>query len=392
MTTQPSGLLAKFIKSEQASGIVLMLATLVSISLANSPLGTGYAEFWQSKIGFEGLGLKFSVEHWINDGLMAVFFLLIGLEIEKELYVGELSDLKGATLSGFAAIGGMAMPALLHYLLNQGSPTQAGIGIPMATDIAFALGVLALLGKRVPVSLKIFLAAFAIMDDLGAIVLIALFYARDLSLPYFASALTIFFGLLLLNRLGVRRLSLYLIPGILMWYCLLGSGVHATLAGVLLAFAIPFGQEDGPSPSARLLGILHQPVSFLIMPLFALANTGIVLSGHWIGALATANSLGIFVGLMVGKPLGIVLFCFLAVKAGVSQLPAGVSWKQILGVGLLGGIGFTMSIFITLLAFSDPALVQSSKITVLLSSVLAGVTGFLVLKGRSSSGKVNPGD
>lgn len=387
MTTQHSGLLVKFIKSEQASGIVLMLATLISISIANSSLGTGYAEFWQSKVGFEGAGitLKFSVEHWINDGLMTVFFLLIGLEIEKELYVGELSNLKEATLSGFAAIGGMAMPALLHYLFNQGTATQAGIGIPMATDIAFALGVLALLGKRVPVSLKIFLAAFAIIDDLGAIVLIALFYVRDFSLPYFASALTIFLGLLLLNRLGVRRLPLYLIPGGCMWYCLLSSGVHATLAGVLLAFAIPFAPGDGASPSSRLLQILQKPVSFFIMPLFALANTGIALGGDWLGGLATVNTLGIFIGLLIGKPLGIVLFCFLAVKSGVSQLPFGVSWKQILGAGLLGGIGFTMSIFITLLAFSDPAMVQSSKITILLSSFLAGIAGFLILKGRTSA-------
>ncbi len=382
MNMRQNGLLVTFLKNEQVSGIVLILATIISLCIANSSFGPGYAEFWQSKIGFQGAGiaLKFSAEHWVNDGLMAVFFLLIGLEIERELYIGALSDMKEATLSGFAALGGMVMPALFHFLLNQGTATQAGIGIPMATDIAFALGVLALLGKRVPVSLKIFLSAFAIMDDLGAIVLIALFYARELSLPYFASALAIFLGLLLLNRLGVRRLSLYLLPGILMWYCLLNSGVHATLAGVLLAFAIPFGPGEGISPSSRLLHILQAPVSFLVMPLFALANTGIVLSGSWIAGLASTNTLGIFLGLLVGKPLGIVVFCFLAVKAGVSRLPVGVSWKQIAGVGLLGGIGFTMSIFIILIAFSDPTLVQSSKITVLFSSVLAGIGGYLLLR------------
>ena len=249
-----------------------------------------------------------SIVHWVDDGLMAVFFLLIGLEIERELYVGKLSDPREATLPAIAALGGMVLPALIHYLFNQGTPTQAGIGIPMATDIAFALGVLALLGDRVPVSLKIFLAAFAIIDDLGAIVLIALFYAQGFSQPYFASALIIFLGLLTLNRLGVNRLSPYLIAGAVMWYCLLKSGVHATLAGVLLAFAIPFGPDEENSPSHTLLHFLHKPVAFLIMPLFALANTGIVLGGNWLGGLATASSAGIFGGLLVGKPLGLPFF------------------------------------------------------------------------------------
>lgn len=317
---------------------------------------------------------------------MAVFFLLVGLEIERELYVGELADLKDATLPGFAAIGGMVAPALFHFMCNQGSPTQAGLGIPMATDIAFAPGVLALLGDRVPASLKIFLASFAIIDDLGAIVLIALFYVRDFSMPYFSSALAIFLGLLLLNRLGVRRLPFYLIPGAIMWYCILKYGVHAILAGVLFAFAIPFGDGADESPSSRLLHLLHKPVSFLVMPLFALANTGIVLDGNWIGDLASFNALGIFTGLVIGKPLGIVLFCFAAVKSGLSQLPKEVAWEHVAGAGLLGGIGFTMSIFITLLAFSDPATVQSSKITVLLSSLVAGIAGFLVLRRRRPAG------
>jgi len=384
MKKRPHEIFIETIKSEQMSGVVLMLATLTSMYIANSSYGTGYAAFWHNTVGFTGAGvaLKLSVEHWINDGLMAVFFLLVGLEIERELYVGELADLKDATLPGIAAIGGMAVPALLHFMCNQGSPTQAGLGIPMATDIAFALGVLALLGDRVPTSLKIFLASFAIIDDLGAIVLIALFYVRDFSMPYFSSALAIFLGLLLLNRLGVRRLPYYLIPGAIMWYCILKSGVHATLAGVLLAFAIPFGDGADESPSSRLLHLLHKPVSFLVMPLFALANTGIVLDNNWIGGLASFNALGVFAGLVIGKPLGIVLFCSAAVKSGLSQLPKGVSWAHIAGAGLLGGIGFTMSIFITLLAFSDPATIQSSKITVLLSSLVAGIAGFLVLRRR----------
>ena len=388
MKSQQTGVFEKFLNCEQASGIILICATLVSIIVANSPYGQVYIDFWQTKIGFEGTGifLKMSIVHWIDDGLMAVFFLLIGLEIERELYVGKLSDPREATLPAIAALGGMALPALIHYLFNQGTPTQAGIGIPMATDIAFALGVLALLGDRVPVSLKIFLAAFAIIDDLGAIVLIALFYAQGFSQPYFASALIIFLGLLTLNRLGVNRLSPYLIAGAVMWYCLLKSGVHATLAGVLLAFAIPFGPDEENSPSHTLLHFLHKPVAFLIMPLFALANTGIVLGGNWLGGLATVSSAGIFGGLLVGKTLGVTLFSYLAVAFKISRLPEDVGWKHIFGVGLLGGIGFTMSIFITLLAFSDSAAIQSAKITVLLSSLAAGSAGFWVLR-RASAGK-----
>jgi Na+:H+ antiporter, NhaA family len=372
----------QFLNSEQSSGIVLMLVTIVSIALANSAVGPGYLAFWQQKIGFFGAGvsLNLSVEHWVNDGLMAVFFLLIGLEIERELYIGKLAHPREAALPAFAALGGMALPALIHFLLNRGTPFQAGIGIPMATDIAFALGVLALMGNRVPASLKIFLAALAIIDDLGAIVLIALFYAQGLSMAYFASALIVFFGLLILNRFGVNRLSLYLIPGVLMWYCLFKSGVHATLAGVLLAFAIPFCQGEDTSPSSRLLHWLHRPVAFVVMPLFALANTGIVLGSDWFGGLATASSAGIFCGLVFGKPLGIALFSLLAVRLGLACLPEGVNWRQVFGAGLLGGIGFTMSIFITLLAFNDPATIQSAKITVLLSSVTAGIAGYAVLR------------
>jgi len=239
--------------------------------------------------------------------------------------------------------------------------------------------VLALLGKRVPASLKVFLAALAIIDDLGAILVIALFYQRDFSLLYFILAIGLYVGLLVLNRLGVNRLSAYLIPGILMWYFMLQSGVHATIAGVLLAFAIPFRNGDEKSPSFKLQHFLHRPVAFMIMPLFALANTGIALTGNWITGLATSNSLGIFAGLFAGKPLGIVLFSLVAVKLGVSQLPEDFQWKHIIGVGFLGGIGFTMSIFITLLAFDNPETVQSSKISILLSSIVAGTVGFLIL-------------
>ena len=386
MKTNLTTLFTEFLKSEQASGIILILCTMTAIVIANSPFGKGFLDFWHSKVGFElgDLHWKYSVEHWINDGLMAIFFLLIGLEIERELYVGELSDVKNASLPIFAALGGMATPALLHFGLNWGTATQRGMGIPMATDIAFALGVLSLLGNRAPVALQIFLVALAIIDDLGAIVVIALFYVHDFSLLYLVLALGIFVGLLILNRLQVHRLCLYLIPGLIMWYCMLKSGIHATLAGVLLAFAIPFTHDNDTSPSYHVQHFLHKPVTFIIMPLFALANTGIVFSGNWANSLLTSNSLGILVGLVLGKPLGIVLCTFLAVKLRVSQLPSEVVWRHIIGAGFLGGIGFTMSIFITLLAFGNPDLIQGSKISILLSSLVAGATGFLILRRPAS--------
>ena len=379
-------LFVEFVESEQASGVILIACTIASILIANSPVGKGFSDFWHMKVGIE-IGdshLKYSVEVLINDGLMAIFFLLIGLEIERELYVGELSGLRNATLPVFAAIGGMATPALFHFLLNRGTETQAGFGIPMATDIAFALGVLSLLGNRVPVSLKIFLAALAIIDDLGAIVLIALFYVGDVSFLYLALAMGVFGGLLVLNRLGVDNLLVYLILGLIMWYFMLRSGVHATLAGVLLAFAIPFRNGDEQSPSYTLQHFLHKPVAFIIMPLFALANTAIPLTGSLIKGLATSNSLGILAGLCIGKPVGIVLFTLLAVKSRLSQLPSEVSWKHIIGVGVLGGIGFTMSIFIAMLAFDNPEIRHSAKISILLSSLLAGTTGFLILSRQGS--------
>ncbi|MBL8078325.1 MAG: Na+/H+ antiporter NhaA [Anaerolineales bacterium] len=390
MRRKLSKLFVEFFESEQSSGIVLIFCTLISILIANSLLGHGYQEFWHTKVGFEigGLTLKYSVEHWVNDGLMAIFFLLIGLEMERELYIGELSDLKNATLPIFAAIGGMAMPALIHFLFNQGTSTQAGGGIPMATDIAFALGVLALLGRRVPISLKIFLTALAIIDDLGAIAVIALFYVGDFSLFYLLLALGILGVLFIFNRMRVHSLPVYLIPGMVMWYCMLKSGIHATIAGVLLAFVIPFGDGGEKTSSYRLQHLLHKPVAFLIMPIFALANTGIALTGSWAQGLITSNGLGIFAGLLVGKPLGIVSFSLLAIKTGLSKLPNDVSWKHLIGAGFLGGIGFTMSIFITLLAFDAPDIVQSSKISILLSSLVAGIVGYFVLNRQTTTKSV----
>ena len=367
-----------FFNSEKSGGLLLIVCTLASIAIANSPLGGEYLRFWQ--ISVAGL----SVEHWINDALMAVFFLLIGLELERELYVGELSNIRSALLPIFAAIGGMAVPAWIHFSLNAGTPTQAGIGIPMATDIAFALGVLALLGSRIPASLKIFVVAFAVIDDLGAIIIIAVFYTTQLSVGYLAAALAVWGLLLVLNlRLRVMRLWPYLLGGALMWFFMLKSGVHATIAGVMLAFAIPFTvkDDDARSPSYQLEHGLHKPVAFMILPIFALANTGIVVQVDWFEHLASANSLGIAAGLVLGKPLGVVLLCFVAGASGVCRLPPDLKWTHIAGAGVLGGIGFTMSIFITNLAFSgSPEIINASKMAILFASAVAAVCGLVWLR------------
>lgn len=367
-----------FLESKKSGGILLIFCTLTSLMLANSVWGNSYLHIWAFKIG----GL--SVEHWINDGLMAIFFLLIGLELERELYNGELSNFKNALLPIVAAMGGIAVPAAIHFVFNNGTPTQAGIGIPMATDIAFALGVLALLGSRVPTSLKIFLTALAVMDDLGAIIVIALFYTAQLKLVYLLAACAVFGLMLMLNRVfRIMALTPYLLGGALMWFLMLHSGVHATIAGVLLAFAIPFSarQDDEASPSHRLEHVLHKPVAFIVLPLFALANTGIVIASGWPLELFSANSLGILCGLVIGKPLGITLLAFLAVAAGFCRLPEDLSWTHIVGAGLLGGIGFTMSIFITNLAFvGEYNVINASKMAIFLGSLVAGSLGFIWLK------------
>ncbi|GGY61809.1 Na(+)/H(+) antiporter NhaA [Cellvibrio zantedeschiae] len=380
----------QFFDSEKASGIILIICTIVSLAIANSLYGHAYLELWHTYVA----GL--SVEHWVNDGLMAIFFLLIGLELKRELYVGELSNFKNALLPIVAAAGGVCVPAGIHFALNSGTQTQAGIGIPMATDIAFALGALALLGNRVPASLKVFLAALAVMDDLAAIVVIAVFYTAKLSFFYLTVAACMFGLLCLVNRVfRVMSLFPYLVGGAIMWYCMLQSGIHSTIAGVLLALAIPFSakdddsakdedsekDDDEESPSYRLEHILHKPVAFIILPIFALANTGIIIAANWSHELASNNSMGIMAGLIVGKPLGITLVSFLAVAIGVCKLPAGLDWKHIFGAGLLGGIGFTMSIFITNLAFTGNANeITASKIAVLLASLIAGVLGYLWLR------------
>jgi NhaA family Na+:H+ antiporter len=353
---------------------VLIFCTVISLAVANSVFQEQYLGFWNIPIAGHGLS------HWVNDGLMAIFFLLIGLELEREIYIGELSSLKNALLPVIAALGGMLVPAGFHMLLNYGSPTQSGAGIPMATDIAFAIGVLSLLGNRVPVSLKIFLTALAVIDDLGAILVIAIFYSTGVSLLNLGIALGIFAFLLTLNRFKVFSLWPYLVGGVVMWYFMLNSGVHATITGVMLAFTIPFGKGEETSASYKLQHWLHKPVSFFILPAFALANTCLVIGTDWMDGLTSDNSLGIFAGLVVGKPLGIFLFSAAASLAGICSLPNNVRWKDLVGVGFLGGIGFTMSIFITLLAFDDSHVINGSKIAILISSLAAGICGFIWLQ------------
>jgi NhaA family Na+:H+ antiporter len=369
---------ADFVRSEQFGGVLLITCTVASLLLANSPAGPAWFALWQTPLG------PLSIEHWINDALMAVFFLLIGLELERELYVGELSRVRAALLPVFAAVGGMLAPAALHLALNAGTPAQAGFGIPMATDIAFALGVLALLGARVPASLKVLVVAFAVIDDLGAIVLIAVAYTDELSMTWLAMALAVFASLMALNRIArVMALTPYLLGGVLLWFLILKAGVHASIAGVLLAFAIPFtSREPGAkSPSHHLEHWLHRPVAWLVLPLFALANTALIIDSTAIESLGSDNSLGIALGLLLGKPLGVVLLCGLAVACRASALPADLRWTHVIGAGLLGGIGFTMSIFITNLAFAgDPTLIAASKLAVLGASTLAGIAALLWLR------------
>ncbi len=367
-------LFKEFFDSEKAGGLVLIGCTILSLTLANSNFGADYHHFWLTQ--FAG----HSAEHWINDGLMTIFFLLIGLELEREIYQGELSNFKDALLPIFGAVGGMFVPAGIFLLFNYGTATQSGAGIPMATDIAFALGILSLLGNRVPTSLKVFLTALAVIDDLGAIIIIAIFYTKTLLWTNLFIALGIFALLLVFNRMKVRNLTAYLIGGIAMWYFMLHSGVHATITGVLLAFAIPFGNGNEKSTSYVLQHFLHKPVAFIVLPIFALANTAIVFSGDMAQTLTEHNSLGIALGLIVGKPLGIFLMTFLAVTLGFCKLPTDLNWKSIFGVGLLGGIGFTMSIFVTLLAFDHETIINNSKLAILVASLTAGLLGYLTLK------------
>src|SRR5690606_31328622 len=373
----------QFFEADSASGITLLVFLIISLIIANSPLGPGFESLLGQQIGFETsqVHLKYPVLLWINDGLMAIFFLMVGIEIKQELAHGQLSSAKKASLPIFAAMGGMLVPAGLYALFNAGTETAHGWGIPMATDIAFAIGILSILGKRVPIALKVFLTALAIVDDLGAILVIAIFYTTDLAANYLLYALGIFLVLTFLNRVGVKSLWVYLIPGLLMWYFIHHSGIHATIAGVLTAFAIPIkGKRGGPSPIQQVEHAISTPVNFLIMPLFALANTNIRFESSMMEGLASPLGMGIIAGLFVGKPLGIALLSWISVKLGFSELPKGTKRFQVLAMGLMGGIGFTMSIFIALLSFSDVYHQTEAKFAILIASALSGVIGYIILR------------
>lgn len=363
-----------FFESEKSGGLTLIFFTVISLILTNSSFQNEYIGIWEKS--FAGM----SLEHWINDALMAIFFLLIGLELKREFQIGELSSIKKAALPLVSAAGGMLVPALIYLIFNYNETTINGFGIPMATDIAFALGILSLLGNRVPLSLKIFLTALAVIDDLGAIMVIALFYTKTIIWLNLLASIGLFGLLLLFNKLKVKSLLVYIPVGIVMWYFMHHSGIHATITGVLLAFAIPTKPSKKlASPAEITQRFLHYPVPFIILPLFALANTAIIIDDNWLESLSSPASQGIAFGLIIGKPLGILLFTWLAVQIKIAEKPSGVTWNQLLGVGALGGIGFTMSIFVTLLAFDSATVINHGKFAILISSLIAGVIGFIWL-------------
>ena len=366
-----------------SGGALLVICAIVSMILANSGMAESWLHFWQIQLNPHLPGLHaHSITHWINDGLMTIFFLLVGLEIERELLTGELSDRRTAMLPVIAAIGGMLFPALIYFAINANNPQLwRGAGIPTATDIAFAMAIMSALGKRVPAALKVFLTALAIIDDLGAILVIAIFYGQGVQWLWLSAALGVLGFLLICKRSGLKSLWLYLPIGSLLWYCMMQSGIHATISGVLLAFAIPFGKkEEDASPSAYLMDKLHEPVAWIILPLFALANTAIPLHSGIVDTLTGTLPLGIAAGLILGKPLGIYLASVLSVKIKAAQLPTGVSLSHIWGAGMLGGIGFTMAIFVSNLAFTDEGMVELSKVAVLCGSVVAAVAGYVFLR------------
>ena len=376
-----------FLHSEAAGGVILMGAAVAALAIANSPVSPQYFAVLKTYVG------PLSLLHWINDALMAVFFLLVGLEIKREVLDGQLSTWSRRTLPGVAALGGMIVPGLIYVGLNWQDPlVLRGWAIPAATDIAFALGVLSLLGPRVPASLKVFLAALAIIDDLGAVIIIALFYTAGINALALLGAFVVALVLLGLNRAGVVRLAPYLVLGILLWVLMLLSGVHATIAGVLLALTIPLVRTPGKpeaspeiSPLHRLEKRLHVPVAFVIVPIFGFANAGVSFSGVSWGLLQDSLAIGVAAGLVVGKLLGVFGAVVLLVRSGWADLPARATWTQMLGVSLLCGIGFTMSLFIGLLAFTDPALQDRVKYGILAGSLCAGLAGYLIL--RASPGK-----
>lgn len=371
-----------FIKSNNFGGALLFFCVVISLLIANSPWSGNLHAFFAQPVGLEteSIHLNYSVLTWINDALMAIFFLLVGLEIKRELVNGELSSPKKASLPILCAIGGAIVPALIYISINKGLESQHGWGIPMATDIAFALAIISLVGKNVPLGLKVFLAALAIVDDLIAILVIAIFYSSGLdwmNLAYVGIGMIV---LIILNRLNVRQLAYYLIPGIFIWYFVHHSGIHATIAGVLVAMTIPVSVPKHESPLLKLEHALALPVNLLIIPIFAFANTNITIHPESFEGLFSPLGLGILLGLLVGKPLGITLFTYLCTRFGLSTLPKNCGWSHILGAGMIAGIGFTMSIFISILSFDKEILIEEAKLMVLITSFLAGSIGFFFLK------------
>lgn len=375
-----------FFKSSNAGGILLFICVILSLIIANTSMSASLQNLLDYKIGYESesIHLNYSILLWINDGLMAIFFLLVGLEIKREIVEGELSSPKKASLPILCAIGGAVVPAIIYLSLNAGKDTSTGWGIPMATDIAFALAVINLLGNKIPSSLKIFLAALAIVDDLIAILVIALFYSSGIDVTYLMYAGAGLAILTAMNRMNIQNPYLYLIPGVFIWYFVHHSGIHATIAGVLVAMTIPTNDTAVESPLERLEHALVKPVNFFIIPLFAFANTNITLESNMINGLTNSLGLGIGLGLLVGKPIGILVTSYLCSKLKISSLPLGANWMHIFGVGLLAGIGFTMSIFIGILSFASPIYVAEAKLSILITSLLAGIIGFIVLRLQSN--------
>jgi len=382
----------EFADLEASGGILLIGCTVAALVWANSPIAGSYFHFWHIDLTFGRIGglVAKPLHFWINDGLMALFFLLIGLEIKRETLVGELASFRKAALPIAAAFGGMIVPAGLYLVFNHGGPGASGWGIPTATDIAFALGVLALLGDRVPTSLKVFLAALAIADDIGAVLVIAFFYTAQISWPSLGVAGLFFVALLVVNRVGGRDLLIYAILGVGLWVAFLQSGIHATVAGVLLAITIPARQRtasravltSSESPMLRLEHALIPWNGYLIMPVFALANAGVALGGGAARSVVAPVSLGVIFGLVIGKPIGVVLFSWLATRTRLAAMLDGIGWRQIIGVGMLGGIGFTMSLFIANLAFGNGPALETAKVGILVASVVSGIAGVIVLVKR----------
>lgn len=371
----------KFFSSNTSGGILLFLCVVISLIIANTSSSTAFNELLQVKLGFENetIQLRYSLKQWIDDGLMAIFFLLVGLEIKRELVEGELSSPKNAILPILAAVGGAIVPAVIYTIFNHDQASHHGWGIPMATDIAFALAIISLLDKRVPPSLKIFLAALAIVDDLLAILVIAIFYSTELHYTYLLYAAGITGLLVVFNRTGVKSVWAYIIPGLFIWYFIHHSGIHATIAGVLVAMTLPTTPDATESPLEKLEHALANPVNFIIIPLFALVNTNITIHSEMVHGLNTPLGLGIILGLFFGKTIGIYMTTWICVKTKLANLPDMAGWKHMIGVGMLGGIGFTMSIFISMLSFKDPVFIEEAKFAVLIGSLISGTCGYLYL-------------